>query len=71
MNVNCAGGLLGVAPGIPFQPNVQRPLSKIGPEVSDAEFAAAIQRGIDDLRQFDEVRDLRPEDMLPAMGQER
>ena len=71
MNVNCAGGLLGVAPNIPAQPKVQRPLSRISPEVSDAEFAAAVQRGIDDLREFDEVRDLGPEDMLPPLRQER
>lgn len=69
MGVGDGGGLLGVAAGAPAAAQTLRPLSHFTPEaISDADFAAAVRRGLDDLRQFDEVRDLRPEDMLPPPG---
>ena len=66
MGAGGAGGLLGVATDVKAAPNMLRPLSHFPQEtVSDADFAAAVRRGLDDLRALDEVRDLRPEDMLP------
>ena len=66
MGVGGAGGLLGVAADAKAAPNTLRPLSHFSQEtVSDADFAAAVRRGLDDCGQFDEVRDVRPEDMLP------
>ena len=66
MGAGGGGGLLGVAADANASPNMLRPLSHFSQEtVSDADFGAAVRRGLDDLRQFDEVRDLRPEDMLP------
>jgi hypothetical protein len=61
--------LLGVAAGSQGDPQTLQPLSHFAPEtISDTNFAAAVRRGLDDLRQCDEVRDLRPEDMLPPGG---
>lgn len=70
MSVGGAGGLLGVAADVKKEASTLRPLSHISPETtSDADFAAAVRRGLDDLRQFDEVRDPGPEDMLlPGVG---
>jgi hypothetical protein len=51
------GGLFGVAPGPP-QPRTPRALSRLmAEEITDAEFAAAIQRGVDDLCSLDELFD--------------
>jgi outer membrane lipoprotein-sorting protein len=66
MGVGSAGGLLGVAADAKAAPKTLRPMSHFSQEtVSDADFAAAVRRGFDDLRQSDEVRDLRPGDLLP------
>ena len=66
MGVGSAGGLLGVAADAKAAAKTLRPMSHFSQEtVSDADFAAAVRRGLDDLRQLDEVRDMRPEDMLP------
>ncbi len=59
------GGLYGVASGAPNQPGNPRPLSRLtAEETTDAEFAAAIQRGIDDFRALDEQYD--PAAMPPS-----
>ena len=65
-----AGGLLGVAADTKADPNTLRPLSHFSQEtVSDADFAAAVRRGLDDLRTLDQVRDVHAEDMLlPGAG---
>ena len=69
MGVGGAGGLLGVAADTHGDAQTLRPLSHFAPEkVSDADFTAAVRRGLDDLRQFDEIRDVRTEDMLPPEG---
>jgi hypothetical protein len=69
MGLGGAGGLLGVAADTKAAPNQLRGLSHFAPEtVSDAEFAAAVRRGFDDLRACDEVRPVRPEDMFPPVG---
>ncbi len=50
MGAGSAGGLLGVAAGT-------EGMSHFSPEtISDADFAAAVRRGFDDMRQLDEVR---------------
>lgn len=68
MGVGGAGGLLGVADSPKGAPGSLRPLVRFEAEtVSDADFAAAVRRGLEDLRECDEVRDLRPEDMLPPL----
>jgi hypothetical protein len=70
MGVGGAGGLLGVAPEAVGDAQTLRPLSHFAPEtITDADFAAAVRRGLDDLRRFDEVRAIRPEEMLPPRGE--
>jgi len=67
--VGGAGGLLGGAADAKGDAQTIRPLSHFSPEVvSDADFASAVRRGLDDLRQFDQLRDLRSEDMLMPPG---
>ncbi len=52
------GGLFGVASGTQKQPRDPRPLSRLtADETTDADFAAAIQRAIDDMRALDEQYD--------------
>jgi hypothetical protein len=69
MGVGGAGSLLGVAANTPSAAQTLRPLTRFSPEtVTDADFAAAVRRGLDDLRQFGEVHDLRPDDTRPPMG---
>jgi hypothetical protein len=68
MSVSGAGGLLGVAADLKTTPQTLRPLSRILSDVPDAEFAAAVRRGLEDLRQFDKVEDLRPDDFLPGLN---
>jgi hypothetical protein len=64
-----AGGLLGIAADTKEEGNSLRRMSHFAPEsISDADFAAAVRRGFDDLRALDEVRPIRPEDMLPPVG---
>ena len=64
------GGLLGVAADSKAEAQSLRPLSHFSPEtVSDADYAAAVRRGLDDLRQFDEIREVGPQDMLPLGGE--
>jgi hypothetical protein len=68
-SAGAAGGLLGIAGDAKSEPGNLRPMSHFAPDaISDADFAAAVRRGLDDFRQFDEVRPLRPEDMLPPLG---
>jgi hypothetical protein len=73
MGVGGAGGLLGVAADGKKGADPLRPLSHFSPEtISNADFAAAVRRGLDDLRQLDEVRDIGPGDMLPpGAGKQR
>jgi hypothetical protein len=66
VGVGGAGGLLGVAADAKGAPNTLRRLSYFSQEtVSDADFAAAVRRGLDDLRELDEVRDVQAGGMLP------
>jgi hypothetical protein len=51
-----SGGLLGIATDAQPGGDPLKPMSHFAPEaISDADFAAAVQRGLDDLRQLDEV----------------
>jgi len=60
-NAGGAGSLLGVAAGARGDPQTLRSLYHFAPEaISYTNFSAAVRRGPDDLRQCDEVRDLRP-----------
>jgi len=69
MAVGGAGGLLGVAADAKRDGQSVRPLSNFSPEtVSDADFAAAVRRGFDDLRQLDEIRDFHPEEKVAPPG---
>ena len=69
MSVGGAGGLLGIAADTRGDARSGRPMSHFAPEaISDADFAAAVRRGLDDMREFDEVRDIRPGEMLPPLG---
>lgn len=64
--------LLGVADDAKTDPSGLRDLSRLIPEsLTDADFAAAVRRGLDDLREFDQVRLITPEEMLPPLGQEK
>ena len=68
MSVSGAGGLLGVAANLKPAPKTLRPLSRVLPDVPEAEFAAAVRRGLDDLRELDKIEDPRPGDLLPGMS---
>jgi hypothetical protein len=69
MGVGGAGRLMGVAADTKSEGPGLRGISQFAPEtVSDTDFAAAVRRGLEDLRQFDEVHDPGPEDMLPPVG---
>lgn len=47
--------LMGIAAGVPSDPSL-RPVSSFAPEsIADADFAAAVRRGMDDLRKFDDL----------------
>ncbi|WP_165229162.1 hypothetical protein [Aquisphaera insulae] len=64
-----AGRLLGIAADAKADASKLRPMSGFSPEsTTDADFAAAVRRGLDDLRQCDETHDIGPEDMLPPGG---
>jgi hypothetical protein len=66
-----AGGLLGVPEAPKAAPGILRPMTRFDPEAAtDAEFAAAVKRGLDDLRDLDEVRPIRPEEMLPRRDED-
>jgi hypothetical protein len=73
MGVGFAGSLIGVAADTKAaDARSGRPLSHFAPEtISDAVFLAAVRRGLEDLRRFDEVHDVGPEDMLPPAGGDR
>jgi hypothetical protein len=65
-----------VTPGVAADTRAEgqdlRGISSFAPEsISDAEFAAAVRRGLEDLRRFDEVHVPGPEDMLPPVGRDR
>jgi hypothetical protein len=69
MGVGGAGRLMGVAADTKSEGPGLRGISQFAPEtVSDTDFADAVRRGLEDLRQFDEVHDLRPEDTRLPMG---
>jgi hypothetical protein len=69
MGVGGAGWLKGVAADTKPDGPTGRGISGFAPEsISDADFAAAVRRGLDDMRGWDEVRAPGPEDMLPPRG---
>ena len=68
MSVASAGGLLGVAADLKAAVKTPRSLSRISSDVSDAEFAAAVRRGLDDLREFDKIEDLGPEGLPQGLN---
>ncbi|AMV40596.1 hypothetical protein [Planctomyces sp. SH-PL62] len=64
--------LLGVAADAQADGSGLRSISGFLPEtLTDADFAAAVRRGLDDLRGFDEVHIITPEEMLPPLGKEK
>lgn len=64
-----AGGLLGVAADTKREAHPLRSLTGFAAETTtDAEFAAAVRRGLDDLRELDEVHEGGPDDLPPAPG---
>ncbi len=66
MGVGGAGGLLGVAADAKSGNDTLRPMVHFSQEtVSDADFAAAVRRGLDDLRELDLLRDVRPGETFP------
>ena len=66
MGAGGAGGLLGVPADSKAEGSPLRPLCHLSPEaISDADFVAAVRRGIDDLRRLDEVRKPGPGDLQP------
>jgi hypothetical protein len=59
--------LLGVAADAKPDASTLKPWSHFEPDkVTDAEYAAAVRRGLDDLRQIDEVHDVDPGLVLPS-----
>lgn len=69
MGVGGTGWLKGVAAETRPDGQSGRGISSFAPEsISDPDFVATVRRGLDDLRRFDEVHDLHPEDMLPPGG---
>ena len=57
----------GVAADAKGDARTLKPLSRFEPDrITDADYAAAVRRGIDDLRRFDGVRDMGPEGMPPS-----
>lgn len=73
MGCGSAGGLYGVAADTKPDGPSGRGISSLAPDaISDAQFVAAVRRGLDDLRAYDEVRTgYVPgfENMLPPMGE--
>ncbi|SIO40388.1 RNA polymerase sigma factor, sigma-70 family [Singulisphaera sp. GP187] len=66
-----AGGLKGVAADTKDDHPSSRGISTFAADaISDADFVAAVRRGLEDLRQLDEVHDPGPEDMLPPLGRD-
>jgi hypothetical protein len=69
MRYGSSFALLGVPDGIPFRPRDLRPVMHFEPNrVTDAEYAAAIRRGIDDYRSLDETWDVAPPNGVPTSG---
>jgi hypothetical protein len=67
-----SGGLLAVAADTKADASGCRPLSHFEPDrVTDVDYAAAVLRGINDLRRFDEVREPGPEIVPPLPGTDR
>ncbi|QEH34562.1 hypothetical protein OJF2_31030 [Aquisphaera giovannonii] len=72
MGAGGAGSLLGIAADSKPDGNTLRPTSHFAPEsVTDGDFAAAVRRGLDDLRNQDEVRPIGSDDILPPAGGDR
>ncbi len=68
MSVASAGGLIGIAADEKGAPN--RAMTRIMHDVSDADFAAAIQRGIDDMSRLNQLGGSDPGPFPPG-GQEK
>ena len=68
MGAGDVGWLHGVAADTkPDGPNL-RAISSFKPDaISDADFAAAVRRGLEDLRRLDEVHMPEPEDTVPPL----
>jgi hypothetical protein len=67
MRYGGSSSLLGVAADARGDAKSLKPMSHFEPDkVTDAEYAAAVRRGIEDLRRFDEVREVDPEAVLPS-----
>jgi hypothetical protein len=65
------GCLFGVASQTPDEPRNPRAISGFDADrITDADFTAAIQRAIDDMRAMDERWDLNPGGMAPGNGEE-
>jgi hypothetical protein len=70
MQYGGSSSLFGVAADAKGDGQNLKPLSRFEPDrITDTEYAAAVRRGIDDLRRFDEVHEIGPADMLPPRGQ--
>lgn len=66
MGVGSAGWLKGIAADTQSEGQKGRGISSFAPgAISDADFSAAVRRGLEDLRRFDEVHEPRPEDLPP------
>jgi len=64
-----SSALFGVQADSKGDARTLKPLSHFEPDrISDADYAAAVRRGIDDLRRMDEVHEIEPADMLPPPG---
>ncbi|MFO0957254.1 MAG: hypothetical protein U0800_07270 [Isosphaeraceae bacterium] len=69
MGTGGVGHLFGVAAGARPEGNSGRPLSTYLPDaIGDADFAAAVRRGLEDMREWDEVGIPDPEGLIPQLG---
>jgi hypothetical protein len=67
MQYGGSSSLMGVAADARGDAQTLKPMSRFEPDkVSDAEYAAAVRRGLDDLRQSDEIREVDAGMMLPS-----
>jgi hypothetical protein len=66
MGIGSSGSLMGIAADTKADGQNLRGISGFAPEaISDDAFSAAVRRGLEDLRRFDEVHDVGPEGMPP------
>jgi hypothetical protein len=69
MQYGGSSSLFGVAADTKDNPQSGKPLSGFEPDrITEAEYAAAVRRGVDDLRRFDEVHLPDPSNDLPPAG---